>query len=291
MAGGKTLPAEIIDQIIEHTDGIPLCVEELTKTVLEGNLLREEDGQLVLSGPLPALAIPSSLHDSLMARLDRLGAVKEVAQIGAAIGREFTYDIVKAVTSRSDDRLRGELEQLVEAGLIFRRGGPQPSFVFNHALVQDTAYGTLLRAQRQQLHAAIAKVLEELVVPPLGEAASTGEGTSLLAYHWLRAEMWEKALAYTLEAVARAQKLFARPEAAKHYWQALELIERLPNTPELSRVHCEVILSLARLPGSMRDEEEARLFRHVDQALTNAIAAGQTANMAKTGSNKGQVSG
>ena len=96
VAGGKTLPVEILDRIIEHTDGIPLCIEELTKTLLEGTLLREEDGQYILSGPLPTLAIPSSLHDSLMARLDRLGPVKEVAQIGAAIGREFSYDIVKA---------------------------------------------------------------------------------------------------------------------------------------------------------------------------------------------------
>ena len=124
VAGGKTLPGEILDRIIEHTDGIPLCIEELTKTLLEGDLLREEDGQYILSGPLPTLAIPSSLHDSLMARLDRLGPVKEVAQIGAAIGREFSYDMVKAVAHRPDDQLRDALDQLVEAGLVFRRGGP-----------------------------------------------------------------------------------------------------------------------------------------------------------------------
>jgi predicted ATPase len=123
VAGGKSLPGEIRDRIIEHADGIPLCIEEMTRTLLEGTLLREEHGQYILSGPLPSLAIPSSLHDSLMARLDRLGPVKEVAQIGAAIGREFTYDILKGVTSRSDDRLGSELDQLVEAGLIFRRGG------------------------------------------------------------------------------------------------------------------------------------------------------------------------
>ena len=195
VAGGKSLPVEILDRIIEHTDGIPLCIEELTRTLLEGNLLREESGQYILSGPLPSLAIPSSLHDSLMARLDRLGPVKEVAQIGAAIGREFTYDILKAVASHPDDQLGGELDQLVEAGLIFRRGGPQQtSFVFKHALVQDAAYGTLLRGRRQELHANIAKVLEELVAPLLGEDTSVGERSALLAHHWLRAEEWERAL-------------------------------------------------------------------------------------------------
>src|SRR5262249_37041233 len=162
VAGGKSLPGEISDRIIAHTDGIPLCIEELTRALLESNLLREESEKIIVSGPMPARAIPWSLHDSLMARLDRLGPVKEVAQIGAAIGREFTYDILKAATGRPDDRLGGELDQLVEAGLIFKRGGPQePSFVFKHALVQDAAYGTLLRGRRQELHAKIAKALEE----------------------------------------------------------------------------------------------------------------------------------
>ena len=112
-----------------------------------------------------------------------------------------------------------------------------------------------------------------------------------MAFHWLRAEEWEKALNYTLEAAERAQKLFARPEEINHYWQALELLERLPHTAERNDVHCEVILSLVRLPGSTRNEEaEARLLRHVDQALTNATDAGQMANYGKAGINKGQVS-
>jgi class 3 adenylate cyclase/tetratricopeptide (TPR) repeat protein/energy-coupling factor transporter ATP-binding protein EcfA2 len=283
VAGGKTLPAEILDRIIEHTDGIPLCIEELTKTLLEGTLLREADGQYVLSGPLPTLAIPSSLHDSLMARLDRLGTVKEVAQIGAAIGREFSYDTMKALAHRPDDRLRDELNQLVEAGLIFSRGGPGlTSFVFKHALVQDAAYGTLLRGRRQELHASIAKTLEERAVRPPGEEAPVGETVAPLAYHWLRAEVWDKALDYTLEAAEQARRLLARPEAINHYWQALELIERLPHTPELNRVHCNVILSLISLPGWVRDDQaETRLFRHVEEALKNATEFGQIANVAR----------
>src|SRR5205823_12194234 len=125
-------------RIVERTDGIPLFVEELTKTLLEDGLLREEENGYVLAGPLPPLAIPSSLQDSLMARLDRLASVKAVAQIGAALGREFSYDLLAAVAQRSDHQLRDALNQLTEAGLVFRRGTlPRASFMFKHALVQD----------------------------------------------------------------------------------------------------------------------------------------------------------
>ena len=290
VAGGKALPVEILDQIVERADGIPLCVEELTRTLLEGNLVREESGRYILSGPLPTLAIPSSLHDSLMARLDRLGPAKDVAQMGAAIGREFSYDMVKAVAHYPDEQLREALKRLLEAGLIFSRGGPpQRSFVFKHALVQDAAYGTLLRGRRQKIHAGIAKVLEEQVMQPLAEEASVGEGAAILAYHWVRAGEWDRALNYTLDAAERARKLLARPEAINHYWQALELIERTPPTSERARVHCDVILSLVQLPGWIRDEEaEVRLLRHVDQALTNATEAGQIANMARLEAVKGR---
>jgi tetratricopeptide (TPR) repeat protein len=289
VAGGKVLPVEILDRIIEHTDGIPLCIEELTRTLLEGNLLQEEDGKYILSGPLPTLAIPSSLHDSLMARLDRLGPVKEVAQIGAAIGREFSYDVVKALAHRSDQQLREALDQLVEAGLIYHRSGSlQTSFVFKHALVQDAAYGTLLRDRRQDLHAGIARVLEEQVGTTSGEEASVGESAALLANHWLRAEEWEKALTYTLVAAERSQKLYARPEAMSHYWQALELVERLPNTPARCHSHCAIITSLVRLPGWNREKEAVvRLLRHVDKALPSAADAGHTADMARLESIKG----
>jgi len=141
LTGGKALPAEILDRIVERADGIPLFIEELTKTLLEGGVLREEeDGRYVFTGPAPSVAIPSSLQDSLMARLDRLAPVKEVAQVGAAIGREFSYELLAAVAHRTDNQLRDALDQLVAAGLLFRRGvPPQASFVFKHALVQDAA--------------------------------------------------------------------------------------------------------------------------------------------------------
>ncbi|HEY1361344.1 MAG TPA: AAA family ATPase [Xanthobacteraceae bacterium] len=183
--------AEITDRIVERTDGIPLFVEELTKTLLEGGLLRDEDGRFALDGSLPPLAIPSSLHDSLMARLDRLAPVKEVAQIGAAIGRQFSYELVAAVARRPEELVRDALDQLVDAGLIFRRGVlPEAIFVFKHALVQDAAYGTLLRRRRQEIHAGIAETLEKAVSRcargkcgaarlPLAQCRALGEGAEL----------------------------------------------------------------------------------------------------------------
>ena len=150
VGGGKSFPLEVRDRIVLRTDGIPLFVEELTKTVLESGLLREEDGHYVADAPVPDLAIPSSLQDSLMARLGRLAPVKEVAQIGAALGREFSHEVLAAVASRTDEQLRGALDQLIGAGLVFRRGSPpRAAYLFKHALVQDAAYSTLLRSQRQ----------------------------------------------------------------------------------------------------------------------------------------------
>ena len=287
MAGGKTLPGEVLDRIFERTDGIPLFTEELTKSLLEGGLLREADTHYVVAGTLPPLAIPSSLHDSLVARLDRLAPVKEVAQIGAAIGREFSYEVLAAVARRTHDELREALDQLVDAGLIFRQGiPPRVSFTFKHALVQDAAYNMLLRSQRQRLHAAIGTVLEE-GFPETG--ATQSESAALLAYHWLRAEDREKALRYTLEAAERARKLYARPEAISHYWQALDLLENLPRDPERSHVHIEAVLSLIQLPGWMRDEAgKVRMLRHVDQALASATAGGLVTPLLKLLTIKGR---
>jgi class 3 adenylate cyclase/tetratricopeptide (TPR) repeat protein len=289
LVGDKKLPAEILDRIIERTDGIPLFIEELTKTLLEGGLLREEEGRYVLADATPSLAIPSSLHDSLMARLDRLAPVKEVAQIGAAIGREFAYELLAAVARRTDDELRNALDRLVGAGLVFRRGVPPRAFyVFKHALVQDAAYGTLLRRRRQELHASIAKALEERFTVYSVREASAGERAALLAHHWLRSEDREKALNYALDAAELARKLYARPEAISYYWQGLDILERLPQTPERSLIHCDIILSLVRLPGWMRDEAaKARMLRHVDQALADAAAAGREVTVARLQTIKG----
>ena len=291
LTGGKQLPAEITDRIVERTDGIPLFVEELTKSLVESGLLREEDSRYVHSGPLPELAIPSSLRDSLMARLDRLAPVKEIAQIGAAIGREFSRELLAAIADRPDAQLRDALEQLVSSGLILRRGSPQrATFIFKHALVQDAAYSTLLRRRRQELHARIATALEERFAIDQQQEASAGEHAALLAHHWLRAEDGEKALRYVLRAAEQAEKIYACPEAINHYWQALSLLEQTPQAAAQTRTHTDTILSLVRLPGWVRDESgKARMLRHLDQALTDAAVTNEIATMVRLEAIKGEL--
>ena len=179
-----------------RTDGVPLFVEELTKTVLESGLLADAGDRYELSGPLPPLAIPTTLHDSLMARLDRLAPVKEVAQIGAVIGREFSYELLAAVARPCPKtELRAALDQLVASELVFRRGAPpDATYSFKHALVQDAAYQSLLKSRRQQLHARIARVLEER----FSEAADAQP--ELLAHHCTEAGLSEKAVEYWYQA-------------------------------------------------------------------------------------------
>jgi class 3 adenylate cyclase len=162
VTGGKMLPVEVVQQIASKTDGVPLFVEELTKMVVESSLVREVGGHYELSGPLPPLAIPSTLHDSLMARLDRLATVREIAQVGATIGREFSYDLLQAVSPLDEGALQRGLKQLVEAELVYQSGVlPEARYLFKHALVQDAAYQSLLKSRRQQLHHQVAQVLTE----------------------------------------------------------------------------------------------------------------------------------
>jgi len=162
VTGGKPLPAEVLAQVVAKTDGIPLFVEELVKTILEAGLVQEEAGRYVLTGPLPPLAIPTTLQDALMARLDRLAVVKDVAQLGAVLGREFAYALLRAVAPLDEATVQQALAQLVEAELLYQRGmPPQATYVFKHALIQDTAYQSLLKSTRQQYHQRIAQVLEQ----------------------------------------------------------------------------------------------------------------------------------
>ena len=177
VVGNKPLPANIRQDIIERTDGIPLFVEEMTKAVLEA----ESEGEArrtAAAVPSPALAVPASLHASLMARLDRLGPAKEVAQIGAAIGREFSHALLAAVVRKPEAELGSALDRLIAAGLLFRQGvPPHATYLFKHALVQDAAYGTLLREPRRALHARIAETLEsqfaEIAEKPAGAAGAS----------------------------------------------------------------------------------------------------------------------
>lgn len=220
---GKTLPPEILDHIVKRTDGIPLFVEELTKSLLETGLLKDKGRHYVLTGPLPPLAIPASIHASLMSRLDRLVSVKEVAQIGAAIGRDFSYELLAAVAQIGDLQLRSALDQLTDAGLVFRRGTPPTAtFLFKHALVQDAAYSTLLRGQRQELHARLAATLER----QFPEIADSQPET--LARHFEEASMDDKAVDYWARAGKRSATRSAMAEAASQIEKALACLARLP---------------------------------------------------------------
>jgi class 3 adenylate cyclase/predicted ATPase len=239
VAGGRAMPPEILDQIVAKTDGIPLFVEELTKTLLESGLLRPENNHFVLTGPLPPLAIPATLHDSLMARLDRLAPVKEVAQIGAAIGRDFSYDLLAAVAPLPEEQLLQALRQLVAAELIFARGTPpQATYSFKHALVQEAAHGSLLRGRRQQLHARIAGVLEQRF-PALPESQP-----ELLAHHYTEACFTEPAIDYWRKAGQRASARSAPTEAVGHLTKGLELLLSLPATPERHRQELDLQTAL-----------------------------------------------
>jgi class 3 adenylate cyclase/predicted ATPase len=227
VTGTKPMPAEIVEQIVARTDGVPLFVEELTKTVLESGLLTETGDRYELTGSLPPLAIPTTLHDSLMARLDRLAPVKEVAQIGAVIGREFSHELLAAVSPLSDDKLGEALDQLVTSELVFRRGAPpEATYAFKHALVQDAAYQSLLKSKRQQLHARIAEVLEECFLD-VGET-----GPEVLARHLTDAGLVERAIPYWRRAGELAAARSANVEATAHLSKGLELIGKLPNSAE-----------------------------------------------------------
>lgn len=227
MTGGKRLPTALLEQILSKTEGVPLFVEELTKVMLESGLLTESGDKLELTGPLPPLAVPATLHDSLMARLDRLASVREVAQIGAVIGREFSHELLAAASRLPELELERATSELVAAGLVFRRGGAsQASYAFKHALVQDAAYGSLLLSRRQQLHARIARTIEERF--PETVAAEP----ELLAHHFERADLREKAVEYHELAGRRALSRSSLSEALLRFQQALTGLETLPPSKE-----------------------------------------------------------
>ena len=223
VTGGKTLPKEVMDEILARTDGVPMFIEELTKTVLESKLLQERDGHYVLERPLPPLAIPTTLHASLMARLDRLAPVREVAQIGAVAGREFHYELLNAVAGLPREELEEALGQLVRSELIFRRGEiPHAVYTFRHTLVRDAAYAGLLKSRRGHLHAAIANALEQ----QFPDIVQTQPET--LARHLTEAGLIEKAIGYWLQAGKNAALRSANLEAIAHLQRGIEVIGHLP---------------------------------------------------------------
>jgi len=235
----KALPAEVLDQIIAKTDGVPLFVEELTKSVLESGLLREENGAYVLASALTPLAIPSTLHDSLTARLDRLSPIKEIAQIGAAIGREFSYELLEAVSPIKGRVLQDALHQLMAAELIYGRGAPpNASYIFKHALVQDTAYVSLLRGRRQRIHADIAQALKQ-------RSGDEECPPAIIAHHFTEAGLAESAAPYWLAAAELALSQSAPAEAESHARAGIALIPRVADGPERDALELGLLVARA----------------------------------------------
>jgi predicted ATPase len=242
LTSGKALPAEVVRQIVAKTDGVPLFVEELTKTVLESQFdvgARLRPGFSTGHVPLP-LDIPATLHDSLMTRLDRLGPAKAVAQLGATLGREFSYDLLQSVSPLDEASLPQALAKLVEAEVLYQRGlPPQARYVFKHALIQDAAYQSLLRSKRQQYHSQIAQVLEERF------AETTETQPELLAHHYTEAGLITQAIPYWQKAGQRAVERSAYVEAVAHLTKGLELLQTLPDTPERAQQELTLQLALA----------------------------------------------
>jgi class 3 adenylate cyclase/predicted ATPase len=271
IVGNRLLSASIRQDIIERTDGIPLFVEEMTKAVLEAGS-ETAAARAIAAVPSPALAVPASLYASLMARLDRLGGpAKELAQIAAAIGREFSHALLAAVVRQPEAKLRSALDRLIAAGLLFRRGmPPHATYLFKHALVQDAAYGTLLRESRRALHARIAETIES-------EFTETAESRpELLARHWTEAGQIEKAAALWGKAGQRSAQRSAVVEAAEQLKRALDLIATLPGTParrrEEIKLQVALITPLLHVSGYATPEtraavERARLLIEQAEAL------------------------
>jgi predicted ATPase len=244
LAGGKALPAEVVAYIVARTDGVPLFVEELTKMLLESDFLHQEAERYTLTSPLSAVTIPTTLQDSLMARLDRLPMIREVAQLGAVLGREFAYEMLRTLAGGEEALLQERLAQLVDTELLYQRGRPpRAKYIFKHALVQDAAYASLLKSTRQQYHKQVAQMLEARF-PDTVETEP-----ELVAHHYTEAGCYAQAVGYWQQAGQRAIQRSANVEAIAHLRQGIALLTSLPDTPE--RVQSELTLQTTLGPALM----------------------------------------
>jgi tetratricopeptide (TPR) repeat protein len=299
MLGGHRLPAAVLEQIVAKTDGIPLFVEEVTKAVAEAGRLADVQDQDKVSGPLPVVTIPTTLHEALLARLDRLGSAKGVAQLGATLGHQFAYALLRAVAPLEDAPLQRDLTTLVAAELLYQRGQPPRSvYTFKHALVQEAAYESVLQRVRRQTHQRIVQVLEA----QFPETVVTEP--ELLAYHARRGELWDQAVAYFWQAGKQAFARSAYREAVTSFEQALAAIQRLPKSRDTRAQAIDLRLALrdalyplgelGRIRVCLQDAEalaealgdqhrlgwvSAALIAHFGQAgeLDHALASGQRA--------------
>jgi class 3 adenylate cyclase/predicted ATPase len=270
-AGGKTLPAEVVQHIVAKTDGVPLYVEELTKMLLASPLLREEVDQYVLTGPLRTVAIPDTLQDALMARLDQLNKAKEVAQLGAVLGREFPYELLAAIASQDANTLQEELGQLVAAELLYQRGRPpRARYIFKHALIQDAAYASLLKSTRQQVHQQIAEVLETRF------SALVAMQPELVAQHYTAAGCHAQAVVYWQQAGQHASDRSANLEAVSHFTTGIELLKTLPETPERTQQALPLYIALGAAQGMTKGQGAPEVEHAYTQARVLCQQVGET---------------
>ena len=256
---GRKLPPEVLEYIVTRTDGVPLYAEELTKTLLDSGALELVGDTFRLTKPLPSLSIPESLHDSLMARLDRLSDVKDVAHLASTLGRVFHHDLLAAVSTLDEATLGHALEQLVDAELIYRRGAaPDAIYEFKHALVQDAAYNSLLRSKRLQFHKRIGETLEARF------AETVASKPELLAHHFREAGLPAKAFPYAMRAGEAAAGRYAPTEARARFQEALDLAHSLPPSENASRAQIEATLKLASVAQNRGHYEHD--LKHLEQA-------------------------
>jgi class 3 adenylate cyclase/predicted ATPase len=266
-ASGKHIPEEVVEHIVTKSDGVPLYVEELTKTILESEFLHEEADRFVLSGELSELSIPATLQDSLMARLDRLPTLREVAQMGAVLGREFAYEMLRAVVGVEEPQLQDGLEQLVADELLYQRGRvPRSKYIFKHALIQDAAYQSLLKRTRQECHKRVALLLEE-------QFHDTVEShPELVAHHYTEGAEPERAIAYWQKAGERARALSANLEAIAYFTRGIEALDQLPDNEERARQELSLQLSL----GHANIVAKGHGSVDAEKAYTRALALSET---------------
>ncbi|WP_089934644.1 adenylate/guanylate cyclase domain-containing protein [Candidatus Entotheonella palauensis] len=262
LCNGKPLPTQVVEHIVSKTDGVPLFVEELTKMLLASGVIHDATDHYELTGPLAALAIPDTLQDSLMARLDRMNTAKEVAQLGAVIGREFAYDMIEGLSTQDASTLQAGLAQLVESELLYQRGRPpRAHYVFKHALVQEAAYASLLRSSRQRYHRQMAEQLIERF-PEISHAQP-----ELVAHHYAEAACDEAAVDHWYQAGQRAVERAANREALAHFNRGLAQLTALAETPDRARRELDLLsalgLTLYNMSRSL-DEVETVLGRALD---------------------------
>jgi predicted ATPase len=275
LAGGKALPAEVVAHIVAKTDGVPLYVEELTKMLLASDLLRVDAEHYVLTGPLSTTAIPETLQDSLMARLDQLTTAKEVAQLGAVLGREFAYDMLRAVSSQDEATVQDGLARLVAAELLYQRGRPpRARYIFKHALIQDAAYASLLRSTRQQVHQQVAQLLEARF-PEIVETQP-----ELVAQHYTAAGCTEQAVPYWQRAGEQASDRSAYLEAVSHCTTGIELLKSLPETPERTQHALTLHIALGAALLVTKGHAAPEVERAYTQAHALCQQVGETLQLA-----------